>query len=75
MNDLGELHHFLGMQVQRCGDGLFLSQWQYMIDILQHAGMSDCKPCSTPVDFNPKLSAEGAPVQDATDFRSLVGAL
>ena len=22
MKDLGELHHFLGMQVQRCGDGL-----------------------------------------------------
>jgi len=75
MKDLGELHHFLGMQVQRCGDGLFLSQRQYMIDILQRAGMSDCKPCSTPVDCNPKLSAEGAPVQDATDFRSLAGAL
>ena len=25
MKDLGELHHFLGMHVQRCGDGL-LSQ-------------------------------------------------
>jgi hypothetical protein len=26
MKDLGELHHFLGMHVQRSGDGLFLSQ-------------------------------------------------
>ena len=26
MKDLGELHHFLGMHVQRCGDGLLLSQ-------------------------------------------------
>jgi hypothetical protein len=26
MKDLGELHHFLGMQVQRCHGGLFLSQ-------------------------------------------------
>jgi len=26
MKDLGELHHFLGMQVQRTSCGLFLSQ-------------------------------------------------
>ena len=75
MKDLGELHHFLGMQVQRTSCGLFLSQHQYMLDILDHAGMVDCKPCSTPVDINPKLSADGAPITDPTDFRSLVGAL
>jgi len=75
MKDLGELHHFLGMEVQHCGDGLFLSQRQYMLDILARAGMAECKPCSTLVDCNPKLSADGVPVQDATDFRSLAGAL
>ena len=74
MKDLGELHHFLGMHVQRCGSGL-LSQWQYMLDILGRAGMAECKPCSTPVDTNPKLAADGPPVQDASDFRSLAGAL
>jgi hypothetical protein len=26
MKDLGELHHFLGMHVQRHGSGLFLSR-------------------------------------------------
>ena len=76
MNDLGELHHFLGMHVQRSSGGLLLSQEQYMFEILDHAGMADCKPCSTPVDTNPKLSAvDGAPVADPTDFRSLAGAL
>ena len=76
MKDLGELHHFLGMQVQRCGDGMLLSQRQYMMDILDRAGMTDCKLCSTPVDTNPKVAAtDGAPVADATDFRSLAGAL
>ncbi|WVZ89823.1 hypothetical protein U9M48_036181, partial [Paspalum notatum var. saurae] len=49
---------------------------QYMLDILAQAGMSECKPCITPVDTSSKLSgAEGALVQDATDFRSLAGAL
>jgi hypothetical protein len=75
MKDLGELHHFLGMQVQRTTSGLFLSQHQYMLDILDRAGMTDCKPCSTLVDLNPKLSADGAPISDPTDFRSLAGAL
>jgi len=76
MKDLGALHHFLGMQVQRSGDGLLLSQRQYMLDILERAGMTECKPCSTPVDTNPKVAAaDGAPVSDATDFRSLAGAL
>ena len=37
--------------------------------------MADCKLCSTPVDTNPKLAADGPPVQDASDFRSLASAL
>jgi hypothetical protein len=46
-----------------------------MLDILDRARMRDCKPCTTPVDINPKLLADGDPVSDATDFRSLAGAL
>lgn len=47
-----------------------------MLDILDHAGMAECKPCSTPVDTNPKVSAAtDAPVTNASDFRSLAGAL
>jgi hypothetical protein len=45
MKDLGELHHFLGMHVQRHGNGLFLSQCQYMANLLECVGMAECKPC------------------------------
>jgi hypothetical protein len=56
--------------------GLFLHQRQYAIDILERAGMSDCKPCSTPVDTQEKLSEDdGPPVADATSYRCLTGAL
>ena len=76
MKDLGELHHFLGTRVQRCGQGLLLSQRQFMRDILERAKMTECKPCSTPVDTNPKVATNGgAPVADASDYRSLAGAL
>jgi hypothetical protein len=76
MKDLGPLHHFLGITAERRPQGLFLHQRQYVIDILERAGMSDCKPCSTPVDTQAKLSDDvGPPVADATSYRSLTGAL
>lgn len=46
-----------------------------MQDILERAGMSDCKSCSTPVDTCAKLSSDGAPVADATHYHGLAGAL
>jgi hypothetical protein len=75
MTDMGQLHHFLGISVTHCADGLFLSQWQYTLDILDRTGMSACKPCSTPVDLHSKLSTDGSLVADSTQYRSLAGAL
>jgi hypothetical protein len=75
MKDLGTLHHFLGVSVTQQSGGLFLSQRQYMIDILEHVRMSDCKLCSTPVDTCAKLSSDGTPVSDATQYHGLVCAL
>jgi hypothetical protein len=46
-----------------------------MLEIHYRVGMTDCKSCATPVDLHPKLSADGDPVPDPTDFRSLAGAL
>ena len=37
--------------------------------------MSDCKPCNTPVDVHSKLSVDGPPVANSTQYRSLAGAL
>jgi hypothetical protein len=49
MTDLGSLHHFLGIAVTRDNNGLFLSQRQYSVDLLNKAGMLDCQPSRTPV--------------------------
>ena len=76
MKDLGQPHHFLGVTVEPRSSGLLLHQRQYALDILERAGMTDCKPCSTPVDTQAKLSADlGDPVADPTAYRSLAGAL
>lgn len=38
--------------------------------------MTDCKPCSTPVDICAKISADdGPPVDDPTHYRGLASAL
>jgi hypothetical protein len=76
MKDLGVLHHFLGVTVEPHPAGLLLHQRQYTLDILERAGMTDCNPCSTPVDTQGKLSeAKSNPVTDPTAYRSLAGAL
>jgi hypothetical protein len=65
MTDLGDLHHFLGISVMRLLEGLFLSQRQYDVDLLQWAGMAECHLIATPVDTRAKLSAtDGASVTD-----------
>jgi hypothetical protein len=75
MKDLGDLHHFLGLSVTCNWDGLFLCQRQYTLDILARAGMADCKPCATPVDTSAKLSFDGPPIENATDYRGITSAL
>jgi hypothetical protein len=76
MKDLGPLHHFLGITVERRPDGLFLHQRTYTLDILKRAVMADCKPCTTPVDLQAKLAGDsGPPVEDASQFQSIAGAL
>jgi hypothetical protein len=75
MTDLGSLHHFLGIAVHRDTSGLFLSQRQYVLDLLNRAGMTDCQSSRTPVDTSSKLSSAGEPFSDPTLYRSLTGAL
>jgi hypothetical protein len=69
MKDLGPLHHFLGITVERRPDGLLLHQRTYTLDVLKRVVMTDCKPCSTPVDLKAKLAADsGPPVRDPSQL-------
>jgi hypothetical protein len=76
MTDLGDLSYFLKVAVMRSSKGMFLSQRQYALDLLQHAGMLDCNPSVTPIDMRCKLSADAGPLlPDPTEYRSFAGAL
>jgi hypothetical protein len=76
IKDLGPLRFFLGVQVRRDDSGFFLTQDQYAEEILERAGMANCKAAITPVDTKPKISiTDGEPVSDATFYRSIAGTL
>ncbi|XP_071735125.1 uncharacterized mitochondrial protein AtMg00810-like [Rutidosis leptorrhynchoides] len=75
-NKLGELKHFLGLEIEQKREGLFLGQQKYARDLLQKYGMLNYKPISTPMDPNTKLRAdEGKSLQDVTMYRKMVGSL
>jgi hypothetical protein len=76
--DLGSLHYFLRIKVCCTSNGIHLSQSKYTADILHCAGMASCKGVTTPLLSNSKLTTQdGDPLgpEDATKYRSLVGAL
>ncbi|RVW69129.1 Retrovirus-related Pol polyprotein from transposon RE1 [Vitis vinifera] len=50
MKDLGPLKYFLGIEVSRSSEGIFLSQRKYVLDLLQETGMSGCQPVNTPIE-------------------------
>lgn len=76
IKDLRPLHHFLGITVTCCKDGLFLSQYGYAIDIHRCANISSCNPCRTATDSKGKLSAASGPlISYPTLNRSLVSDL
>jgi histone deacetylase 1/2 len=78
LKDLGDLHYFLGIEVNKVSDGLILTQEKYASDVLKRVGMSDCKPVTTPMSTSEKLSVHEGDLlgpNDATQYRSIVGAL
>ena len=61
LKDLGDLHFFPGIEVQKNKEGgLHLSQEKYAMDLLTRAGLQGCKSSPTPLPRTEKLSlAEG----------------
>ncbi|CAL8085961.1 unnamed protein product [Prunus armeniaca] len=67
MKDLGDLHFFLGIEVQRTPDMLCLNQAKYAADLLKRATSHEANPCLTPVATGSQLSSlHGSPLSDPT---------
>jgi hypothetical protein len=78
LNDLGELHYFLGIQVTKHCDGLLLTQEKYATEVLQCASMQKCKAIKTPLATSSRLSVHDGELltsEESTEYHSLVGGL
>ncbi|CAN6579818.1 unnamed protein product [Malus baccata var. baccata] len=55
MKDLGGLKYFLGIEVARSREGIYLSWRKYVLDLLTKTGMLACKPADTLIVQNHDL--------------------
>nr|GEY82962.1 putative reverse transcriptase, RNA-dependent DNA polymerase [Tanacetum cinerariifolium] len=76
MKDLGRLKYFLGIEVLRSKQGIFICQKKYVFDLLAETGMIDCKPVDTPMMVNQKLyMEEKTKLADKGKYQQIVGKL
>ncbi|GJZ98373.1 uncharacterized mitochondrial protein-like protein [Tanacetum coccineum] len=76
MSSMGELTFFLGLQVMQRDDGIFISQDEYVADILKKFDFVTIKTTSTPIETNKALlKDEEAKDVDIHLYRSMIGSL
>lgn len=68
MKDLGAAQSCLGIRIQQSKNCIKLDQTNYIMEILERFGMSNCKPVGTPTDTSQKLS-----INMVNDQNNLVG--
>ncbi|GMP65304.1 hypothetical protein CsSME_00026160 [Camellia sinensis var. sinensis] len=76
MKELGLVSYFLGISIQSTGVGYTLSQQKYTHNILVRVGLSECKPCSSPMSVKPSLTSSSIELFDNPSlYRNIVRAL
>ena len=76
MSMFGEIKIFVGLQIQKNKNGIYITQSKYIKEILKKFGMEDSRPVGTPMSTGHKLSKnDDSKVLDQTTYRSMIGEL
>ncbi|CAH9094778.1 unnamed protein product [Cuscuta epithymum] len=76
VKDLGSLHHFLGVETIPHPEGLFLTQRQYILHILEECHMDGAKESAIPMSSSsPPHVTDGQHPADSTQYRRALGLL
>jgi hypothetical protein len=76
MTDLGKMKFFLGIEESQQGDGIFICQKKYALEILKRFGMIESREVNSPIVPGSKLSkdADGVAV-DESFYKQIIGSL
>ena len=75
MSMMGEMSYFLGLQVKKIDDGIFINQSKYTSNLLEKYGMQDSTSVATPMATVTKLSADDGAEVDVINYRGMIGSL
>uniref|UniRef100_A0A803P5C2 Reverse transcriptase Ty1/copia-type domain-containing protein n=1 Tax=Cannabis sativa TaxID=3483 RepID=A0A803P5C2_CANSA len=76
LKDLGELKYFLGLEIARSKQGIFVSQRGYALQLLEDLGYLGSKLVSIPMEGNLKISQDSKEgLADPTLYRKMVSKL
>jgi hypothetical protein len=76
MSMFGEMKKIVGLQIQQRKDGIYITQFKYIKEILKKFGMEDSRPVGTPMSTEHKLSKnDDSKEVDQTTYRSMIGKL
>lgn len=76
LKDMGQLHHFLGIEVIWHDSGIHLTQTRYIAELLKKFKLQNIKPCITHIPTGKMTSkTDGEALKDPSVYRSVVGEL
>lgn len=78
VKDLGPLKFFLGIHVARSAEGIFLSQQQYVSNLLHDENLGHLKPTSSPMEPKVDLTdttTTALNMVETTRYRRILGSL
>ncbi|XP_050908933.1 uncharacterized mitochondrial protein AtMg00810-like [Lathyrus oleraceus] len=73
---IGKMNYFLGLQIKKLKDGIFINQSKYCKELLKRFDMDNCKAMSTPMGFGTYVDQDESGVSiHITKYRGMIGSL